>query len=79
MSLDHPMGIGSQEERLKPRNNILAVVKNDGERYIFVYDNHSREQLIQLLASYADNPDLSFNWDDASVLTQKASDLKAQE
>lgn len=77
MSLNDQQGVDSQEEQVKPGSNILAVVKNDGERYIFVYDNDSREKLLQLFASYADNPDLSFSWNDASVLTQKASDLEA--
>jgi len=50
--------------------NILALIKGD-ERYVFVYDSASREQLIDLFREYAANPALSFSWLDAAVLTER--------
>ena len=50
--------------------NVIALVK-DGERYVFLYDNESSATLLQTLGRYADNPELSFSWYDAAVLSQK--------
>jgi hypothetical protein len=51
--------------------NVLALVKG-AERYIFVYDDVSRRQLIDAFRDQAADPDLSLNWFDAMVLTKKA-------
>lgn len=51
--------------------NILALVK-ENEHYIFVYDDDSREGLIDAFRDQAADPRLSFNWFDAAVLTEKA-------
>ena len=50
--------------------NVIALVKG-GERYVFLYDDDSREETLRTLARYAANPDLKFSWYDASVLGQK--------
>ena len=51
--------------------NILALIKGD-ERYVFVYDDESREPLLDVFRDKAADPRLSFSWFDASLLTQKA-------
>jgi hypothetical protein len=51
--------------------NVLALVKGP-ERYIFVYDDESRQPLIEALRDHAADPRLSFSWFDAAVLTEKA-------
>jgi hypothetical protein len=51
--------------------NVLALVKGN-ERYVFVYDDASREPLLEAFRALAADPDLSLNWYDAAVLTQKA-------
>jgi hypothetical protein len=51
--------------------NILALIKGV-ERYVFVYDDASRPDLIDVLRDYAADPGQSFNWFDAAVLTEKA-------
>jgi hypothetical protein len=51
--------------------NVLALIKGL-ERYVFVYDDSSRPELIDLFREWAANPDLSFTWFDAAVLTDKA-------
>ena len=50
--------------------NVLALVKGD-ERYIFLYDDASRAEALRVLGRYASNPELSFTWYDAAVLSQK--------
>ncbi len=50
--------------------NVLALVKGS-ERYVFLYDDLSRAETLRILGRYASNPDLSFTWYDAAVLSQK--------
>ena len=51
--------------------SVLALVKGQ-ERYIFVYDDDSRQHLIDAFRDQAADPNLSLNWFDALVLTKKA-------
>ena len=50
--------------------NVLALVKG-AERYVFLYDDSSRAEALRVLGRYASNPELSFTWYDAAVLSQK--------
>ncbi len=50
--------------------NILALAKGE-ERYIFLYDDQSRNEALRTLGRYASNPELSFSWYDAAVMSQK--------
>ena len=50
--------------------NVLALVKGS-ERYVFLYDDENRAETLRILGRYASNPDLSFTWYDAAVLSQK--------
>ncbi|GHT16028.1 hypothetical protein FACS1894170_13470 [Planctomycetales bacterium] len=50
--------------------NVLALVKGE-ERYIFLYDNARKAETLRLLGRYASNPELSFSWYDAAVLSTK--------
>lgn len=50
--------------------NVLALVKG-GERYVFLYDDSSRAETLRTLGRFASNPELSFTWYDAAVLSQK--------
>src|SRR6476659_7804363 len=49
--------------------NVLAQVKGN-ERYVFLYDDASRAETLRVLRRYASNPELSFTWYDAAVLSQ---------
>lgn len=51
--------------------NVLALIKGQ-ERYVFVYDDSSRPELIDMFRQWAADPELSFTWFDAAVLTEKA-------
>ena len=50
--------------------NVLALVKGE-ERYVFLYDDASRAATLRTLGKYASDPDLSFTWYDAAVLSQR--------
>lgn len=50
--------------------NVLALVKGE-ERYVFLFDDRNRAEVLRTLGRYASNPDLSFTWYDAAVLSQK--------
>ncbi len=50
--------------------NVLALVKGV-ERYIFLFDDDNRSETLRTLGRFASNPDLSFTWYDAAVLSQK--------
>ena len=51
--------------------NVLALFKGN-ERYIFVYDDDSRDTLIDTIRDAAANPLTPINWFDAAVLTERA-------
>lgn len=55
--------------------NVIALVK-DSERYIFLYDDESAPTLLQTLGRYAADPELSFTWYDAALLSQRVRRLK---
>ncbi len=50
--------------------NVLAMVKGT-ERYVFLYNDSNRAETLRTLGRYASNPELSFTWYDAAVLSQK--------
>jgi hypothetical protein len=56
--------------------NVLALMKGQ-EHYIFVYDDDSRQLLIDALRDQAADPALGLNWFDAAVLIQKAREQGA--
>ena len=62
--------------------NVLALVKGE-ERYIFLYDDEHRSEALKTLGRFASNPELSFSWYDAAVLSQRirqtANEVRAQE
>lgn len=51
--------------------NVLALIKGE-ERFIFVYDDDSRDRLIDAMRDKAADPSVSLNWFDAAVLTERA-------
>lgn len=58
--------------------NVLALVKNE-ERYVFLYDDTSIDKLLRTLGQYAADPDLSFSWYDAAVLSQRVRKFASEE
>lgn len=56
--------------------NVLAMVKGE-ERYIFLYDDEHRVETLRMLGRYAADPQLSFSWYDAAVLSKKIRETAA--
>jgi len=50
--------------------NVVALVKGE-ERYIFLFNDSQKGETLRTLGKYASNPELSFSWYDAAVLSQK--------
>ena len=57
--------------------NVLALVKGE-ERYVFLFDDNNRSEALRTLGRYASNPELSFSWYDAAVLSQKIRQVTAE-
>jgi hypothetical protein len=58
---------------MPPEVNVLALVKG-GERFVYVYDDASHQELVHALRDHAADPSLSLSWFDATVLTTKAKE-----
>ncbi len=50
--------------------NVIALFKGR-ERFIFVYDEESRDALVDEFRHYAADPAVVLNWFDAAVLTRR--------
>ena len=60
-----------RDRRMPSRDiNVIALVKG-GERYVFLFDDDSRDETLRTMARYAADPDLSFSWYDAATLGHK--------
>ncbi|MFO0904133.1 MAG: hypothetical protein U0939_14110 [Pirellulales bacterium] len=50
--------------------NVLALVKGE-ERYVFLFDDDHRVEVLRTLGRFAADPELSFTWHDAAMMSQK--------
>lgn len=53
--------------------NVLALVKGD-EQYVFVWEDGQLGDAMKTLGRFASNPELSFSWYDAAVLSERMKD-----
>ncbi len=51
--------------------NVLAIVKGNEQRFIFLYNDEHVDELLKVIGGYAERDDLDFTWFDAAVLYQK--------
>ena len=58
--------------------NVLALVKGE-EHYIFLYGDDQRVEALRTLGRYAADPQLSFTWYDAAVLSKKMREMSIAE
>jgi hypothetical protein len=49
------------------------------EGYVFLFDDENQSETLRTLGRYAVNPDLSFSWYDAAVLSQEIRQLAHRE
>ena len=60
---------------MNPDLKIIVLVKQDPvERYVFIYGDENPHNLLRVFGRFAANPELSFNWNDAAVLTRKVKE-----
>lgn len=57
--------------------NVLALIKGS-ERFLFVYDDESKDALIDDIRDKAADPAVALNWFDAAVLTERVRNPEAQ-
>ncbi len=57
--------------------NVLALIKGE-ERFIFVYDDDSKDSLINDIRDKAADPAVALNWFDAAVLTERVRNPAAE-
>jgi len=50
--------------------DVIALVKGE-ERYVFLYEESTRVQVVRTFGRFASDPELSLTWFDAAVLSQK--------
>ncbi|MEZ6133869.1 MAG: hypothetical protein R3C53_03055 [Pirellulaceae bacterium] len=58
--------------------NVLAMVKGE-ERYVFLYDDKNRVETLRMLGRYAADPQLSFSWYDAAVMSKKIREMAIED
>lgn len=51
--------------------SVLALIRGK-ERFIYVYDDDSRDELIETIRAQAADPTVSLSWYDAAVLVERA-------
>lgn len=57
------------------RFNVLAIVKQSGERYIFFWEPANLGRLIEQFRKFADDPELSFSRKDFEELSERVKQL----
>jgi len=57
--------------------NVLALIKGE-ERYLFLYDDSNRTETLRTLGRFAADPQLSFSWYDAAVMSKKVREMAAE-
>lgn len=55
--------------------NAIAIVKGE-ERYLFLFNDAHEAEVLRTAGRFASNPDLSFGWYDAAMLSQKIRSIK---
>lgn len=56
--------------KLAPDLLVLTMQKS-AETYIFIFNDGRQEEIKQVMARYASNPALGFNWYDAAFLAKR--------
>lgn len=60
-----------------PSFNVLAVCKKGSrEKYVFIYDDASKSEMLRQLVRFAKDPELDFSWADAKILKDKMRHLE---
>ena len=57
--------------------HVLAFVKGC-ERYVFLFDEDNRAEVLRTFGRFASNPELRFSWYDAAVLSHRVRGIEAK-
>lgn len=55
--------------------NFVCLVKG-GERFVWLYDDNHQSEAIRSLGRFASNPDLSFTWYDAAIVSKRMREME---
>src|SRR5262245_13316191 len=66
-----PRHLRSARRAVQHDLSVLALIRGK-ERFVYVYDDDSREELIEAIRAQAASPAVSLSWYDAAVLTERA-------
>lgn len=55
--------------------HVLAMVRGD-ERYVFTWTAETTRDVLRTFGRFASDPELSFTWYDAALLSRKVRNLK---
>ena len=50
--------------------SVVTLIKGE-ERYIFLFNDTKKDEVLRTLGRFASEPQLSFSWYDAAVLSNK--------
>lgn len=56
---------------MKHELSVLALIRGK-ERFVYVFDDDSREELVEAIRQQAADPAVSLSWYDAAVLVERA-------
>lgn len=59
---------------LSQDTNLIVLLKNN-ERYIFLYDDESYVKILEILSQFANDSELSFTWENATMLAKKIIEI----
>ena len=51
--------------------NVLMLSRKNGQRYVFIYTDGNRGEVLRMLGRFAIRDDLDFSWYDAAILSQR--------
>lgn len=59
--------------------NAVAILRDSGERYVFLFDGDLRslQALQRTTGRFAADPELDFDWHDAAIVSLRARELLA--
>ena len=57
--------------------HVLAFVKGS-ERYVFLFDEDNRVEVLRTFGRFASNPELRFSWYDAALLSHRVRGIEAK-
>lgn len=61
-------------QKITPRSEKNILFLNKGiERYIFIFDDANKQNVLRKLGDFATRPELSFSWYDAAILSQQVN------